>query len=46
MVKCSRKKYDNMICSICGGKDTYIYQGVPRWARYIDNSGSWNHKKR
>lgn len=26
-----KKNYDNVICCICGSRDTYIYQGSPKW---------------
>ena len=42
--KYKQKKYENMVCCLCCGKDTYIYLGVPRWVRFIDENGYWDGK--
>ena len=31
-------------CCICGGSDTYIYQGVPDWAKHKNERNIWDGK--
>jgi hypothetical protein len=31
-------------CCICGNKDTYIYDGIPDWAKHKDERGVWDGK--